>query len=153
MVNGCNCQCDYASTRAAPGQMRKISRAQLLKHLQSRGITPHGDAKARKEKRIAKSRRFSRFWEMPNYVEKWPFFLSSVLLIVPDWTDMIVWPKSGKWPCAANTNEWGERVRDTVLRCFEIPADWDGGLNFEREELAAIVTMLFIIYMFRGIED
>jgi hypothetical protein len=86
--------------------------------------------------------RQSRFWPRPEAVEL-PYFLWLLLEGLDPWQACYVWPRGGRWNAADADASAGDRVRARIVAGAGVPAGRKGALLFERDETAALLTVLF----------
>lgn len=98
-------------------------------------------------------RESARFWELPGDVGNWPHFAGTILEGLDRWEAGYLWPRSGRWPAAADSRSHNERVRDFILLGAGVPDGWDGAVLFTRGEGAAVVAVLFAYLAFGCCSD
>jgi hypothetical protein len=98
--------------------------------------------------------RLSRFWMFPDDGAAWPHFAACFLEGIDPWQQFLLWPRAGRWPVAPEAGGWwNEAVRDVVLRGASIPRAWSGAARFGREEVAAVVAVMFAAMLAGGFPD
>ena len=93
-------------------------------------------------------RHLSRFWALPRDAGSWPYFAACFLEGVDPWSVIVVWPRAGRWPDAANSADWNESVRDVMLRGAGIPQGWVGAIRCSRQEMVVVIAVMFIYLAF-----
>jgi hypothetical protein len=95
----------------------------------------------------------ARFWVVPADPATWPHFLAALLGGLDGWETGLLWPRSGRWPRAEQSQSHNEGVRDVIHRGAGIPDGWDGAGLFERHEEGALVAVLFAAMAFGWCSD
>jgi hypothetical protein len=90
----------------------------------------------------------SRFWVVPNDPAAWPYFIGCLFAGMDDWSNVSLWPRSGRWPKGSGEGFSGESIRDAVLRGAGVPGDWEGALMFGKEDCASLTAILFVYMIF-----
>jgi hypothetical protein len=90
----------------------------------------------------------ARFWVVPADPATWTHFAGSLLEGLDEWETAVMWPRSGSWPRAGLSPSYNEGVRDVILRGAGIPNGWLGAARFGRDEVDAIVAVLFATMAF-----
>jgi hypothetical protein len=96
--------------------------------------------------RFLPPRKHSRFWELPPDPFELPRFIASLLDGLDEWQSGLVWPWSGIWPKPEDS--YYEGVRDALFRGAGVPPGWTGALRVDRDELKALVAVLYGALMF-----
>jgi len=87
-------------------------------------------------------RSFQRFWECPQEPNHLVHFLRTFLEAMPTWQSCYLWSRNGCW--APTTAGDGDSVIATAYRGAGIPEGWQGAIHFSRDDLASILTVLFV---------
>lgn len=91
----------------------------------------------------------ARFWVVPEEAEQRPYLLMSLLELMGEWERCYVWRHLGRWPDASRMEERiNDRVEATILEGLGIPMGTADVVVFGREELDALVTLLFSTTIF-----
>jgi hypothetical protein len=81
---------------------------------------------------------------LPVEPVSWPHFAASLLTGLDEWKAGLLWPRSACWPAGRQTQAYHEGVREVVLRGAGIPQGWRGAIRFERDEVSALLAVLFV---------
>lgn len=97
----------------------------------------------------------ARFWVLPCNPATWPHFVSAILDGLNPWVTGYLWPRSGRWPAAADHLTRNERVRQVTLRGAGISDGWAGAVRFDRAEVDVAVAVLcaFLTYGWHSPDD
>jgi hypothetical protein len=91
-----------------------------------------------------------RFWCIPDQPQRRPYFYSSVLELARPWDSCFVWRHLGSWPNKDHIDP--HRVNDGVefelLKGIGIPCSTAGVLNFQRDDLNHLISLLLVTSIF-----
>ncbi len=90
----------------------------------------------------------ARFWMLSGDPATWPEFVASFFGGLDQWSMGFLWPRSGRWPSAAQSTLLNERVCAVIRRGAGIPEGWPGALRFEQGEQDTIIAVLFAHLVF-----
>jgi hypothetical protein len=85
-------------------------------------------------------RAFARSWVCPD--RRSVHFLESVLNAIPAWQKCYLWCRNGSWVLA--TRSEGDVLSARVYRGACIPEGWQGAIQFQRPDLAAVLALMFV---------
>src|SRR4051812_16024575 len=74
----------------------------------------------------------ARFWVPNADPASWPHFAASLLDGLDSWTSGFVWPRSGRWPAAAQSRSSGDNIRAILHQGAGVPDGWAGAVRFDR---------------------
>jgi hypothetical protein len=91
-----------------------------------------------------------RFWCVPPEPHLRPYFLSSLLEFMENWKSCYVWRHLGKWPDPINkpNHHMNDLVEDCILRGLGLALGTGDVLQFDRDELNRLLTLLFCTTVF-----
>src|SRR4051812_1169574 len=92
----------------------------------------------------------SRFWLVPPEPERRPYLLASVLELMDHWHACYVWRHLGRWPDpnSVDVRRTNDVVECRILEGLGVPRGTAEVLNFERDELPALLSLLFSTTVF-----
>jgi hypothetical protein len=92
----------------------------------------------------------ARFWEVPAKPERRPYFAASLLELCGDWKACFAWRHLGSWPDTARVNPGriNDVVEHQILKGLGLPMGSGSVIEFARDDLPALVTLLFSTTVF-----
>jgi len=92
----------------------------------------------------------SRFWEVPARPERRPYFLASLLDLMPAWESCYVWRASGSWPAPDEVRPDGANdvVELSILQGLGLPLGTADAVQFTHDQRAALLALLFSTTVF-----
>ena len=130
--------------------MKSLMEADFLRWAEDHGLTvdPRYPQSARLQFRPASD--CVRFWCIPDQPQRRPYFYSSVLELAGPWDSCFVWRHLGSWPNKDHIDP--RRVNDGVefelLKGIGIPCGTAGVLNFQRDDLNHLISLLLVTSIF-----
>jgi hypothetical protein len=89
-----------------------------------------------------------RFWEVPPEPECRPYFVLAFLELLGGWQHCHVWRHLGRWPDAAEPSRINDVVELNILKGLGLPLGTADVVTFDRSELDALVTLMFVTTIF-----
>src|SRR4029079_7065354 len=89
-----------------------------------------------------------RFWEIPPEAERRPYMALSLLELMGAWSSCYVWRPMGNWPESADPLRINDKVELQILSGLSIPLGTTDIVEFTRDELHKLVTLIFSTTVF-----
>ena len=128
--------------------MKRLSESEFLKWADGAGLGPDPRYPHSAVLKFRSDPDQNRFWEVPPEPECRPYFVLSFLELMEDWRHCYVWRHLGSWPQVVEPSRINDVVELKILAGLGLPLGSADVVTFDRSELDALVTLIFVTTIF-----
>jgi hypothetical protein len=130
--------------------MRTLAESEFLRWCAGRGISPDPRYPQSAVLSFLNGSGDARFWCVPADPRRRPYFLTSLLELMGDWTSCFAWRHSGSWPDIdrIDPQRANDVVEHLILKGLGLPVGAADIVEFPRTESGILLTLLFSTTIF-----